>query len=200
MKTLHRPTLFGWSVFDESRNVDFNSVLWTGPAGNVVIDPLPLSAHDDAHLRALGGARFVIVTNSDHVRDTRGFAERTGARVLGPRAERAAFPVACDGWLADGDEPVPGLQVFELSGSKTHGELALLLDGHTLVTGDLVRAHQGGRLNLLPDGKLGDRPLAVASARRLSELPSIEAVLVGDGWPIFRDGKRALEELVATLS
>ena len=200
MKTLHRPDFFGWSVFDTSRNLDFNSVLWTGAPGGVAVDPLPLSAHDEAHLYALGGATTVIVTNSDHARDARRFAELTSARILGPRAERAAFPLPCDGFLGEGDEPVPGVRVLELSGSKTEGELALLLGGTTLVTGDLIRAHGGGRLDLLPDAKLADRALAIASVKRLSELPSVDAVLVGDGWPVFRDGKRALEELVRTVS
>jgi hypothetical protein len=199
MKSLHRPTLFGWSVFDESRNVDFNSVLWTEPAGNVVIDPLPLSPHDEKHLMALGGARVVVITNSDHVRDARRFSELTGARLIGPRAERDAFPIPCDEWVGEGDEPVPGLRVFELEGSKTRGELALLLGGHTLVTGDLVRAQQAGRLNLLPNAKLTDRDRAAASVRRLAELLSVDAVLVGDGWSVFRDGRRALDELVSGL-
>jgi hypothetical protein len=200
MKSLHRPTLFGWSTFDESRNVDFNSVLWTEPPGNVAIDPLPLSPHDEKHLGALGGARLVVITNSDHVRDARRFVELTGARVVGPRAERDSFPIPCDDWIGEGDEPVPGLRVLELDGSKTRGELALLLGGHTLVTGDLVRAQQAGRLNLLPKAKLTDPSRAAASVRRLAELPSVEAVLVGDGWSIFRDGRRALEELAALCS
>jgi hypothetical protein len=200
MKTMHRPDFFGWSVFDTSRNLDFNSVLWTGAPGGLVVDPLPLSAHDEAHLSALGGATTVIVTNSDHARAARRFAELASARILGPRAEREAFPIPCDGWLGEGDEPVPGVRVFELSGSKTAGELALLLGSTTLVTGDLIRAHGGGRLDLLPDTKLADRALAIASVKRLSELPSVDAVLVGDGWPVFRDGKRALEELVRAIS
>jgi len=199
MKTLHRGTFFGWSVFDEARNLDFNSVLWTGTPGNLVVDPLPLSRHDEAHLRALGGARTVVLTNSDHVRDARRFAELTGARVLGPGGERDTFPMACDGWIGEGDEPAPGVRVFEMDGSKTRGELALLLDGDTVVTGDLVRAHQGGRLSLLPDAKLADRARAVASARRLAALPRVDAVLVGDGWPIFRDGSKVLMELVDRL-
>jgi hypothetical protein len=199
MKTLHRPTLFGWSAFDESRNIDFNSVFWTGTPGNVAVDPLPLSSHDEAHIRALGGVRVVVVTNSDHVRDARRFADHFGARILGPRAERPGFPIVCDEWVGEGDEPLRGLRVFELHGSKTEGELALLLDDHTLVTGDLVRAHQAARLNLLPDPKLEDRTRAVASVGRLADLPSVEAVLVGDGWPVFRDGKRVLGELMASL-
>ena len=91
---------------------------------------------------------------------------------------------------------VPGLVVHEVAGSKTPGELALVLEGTTLITGDLVRAHEGGRLCLLPDAKLGDGAAARASARRLAALPGIEAVIVGDGWPVFRHGAEALRELV----
>jgi len=199
MKRLHRPDLFGWSVFNEDRNIDFHSVLWTRPEGNVAIDPLPLAPHDEKHLAELGGAGIVVVTNSDHVRDARRLADDCGAVLLGPAAERDSFPVACDRWLEDGDEIVPGLSALEMAGSKTPGELALLLDDTTLVTGDLVRAHEGGRLCLLPDAKLSDRAAALASVRRLAGLPQIEAVLTGDGWPVFRDGTARLRELAADL-
>jgi hypothetical protein len=197
MKLLHRPDLFGWSRFDESRNLDFHSVLWVRPGGNVAVDPLPLSEHDAKHLEALGGAALVIVTNSDHTRDAAAFAARTGAEIAGPRAERETFPIRCSRWLGDGDAPVPGVHVLELAGSKTPGELALLLDGSTLVTGDLVRAHRGGGLDRLPDAKLADRSAALGSIERLAALEGVDAVLPGDGWPVFRDGRRALAELVA---
>ena len=200
MKRLHRPDLFGWSVFDESRNLDFHSVLWVRDGGNVAIDPLPLSPHDRAHLEALGGVALVVVTNSDHVRAAASLAKECGARLAGPAAERATFPFACDLWLADGDAPAPGLVALALDGSKTPGELALVLDGTTLVTGDLVRAHEGGRLATLPAAKLRDAAKAAASVRRLAALPGIDAVLVGDGWPIFRGAGAALRELAATLS
>ncbi|HMR78492.1 MAG TPA: hypothetical protein PKD61_25475, partial [Polyangiaceae bacterium] len=67
MKSLHRDDLFGWSLFDESRNIDFHSVLWRRADGNVAIDPLPLSPHDAQHLDSLGGVRHIVVTNSDHL-------------------------------------------------------------------------------------------------------------------------------------
>jgi hypothetical protein len=196
MKRLHRPDLYAWSCFDESRDIDFSSVAWIRPGGNVVIDPLPMSDHDRAHLERLGGAALIVITNSDHVRRAQSLAQQLGAKLCGPRAERENFPLACDGWLGEGDEPMAGLQVLEMHGSKTPGELALVLERTTLITGDLVRGQVGGALNLLPDAKLADRSLALASVKRiLHEHPQIEAVLVGDGWPVFRDGARALAAL-----
>src|SRR5512139_522317 len=109
MKQLHRPDLHAWSAYDESRRMDFNSVLWRRDVGNVLFDPLPLAPHDERHLAELGGAAWIVVTNSEHVRGARELAARTGARVLGPHGERARFPVPCERWLADGDEPFPGL-------------------------------------------------------------------------------------------
>jgi glyoxylase-like metal-dependent hydrolase (beta-lactamase superfamily II) len=199
VKRLHRKDLFGWSRFDEARNIDFHSVLWVRPAGNIAVDPLPLTEHDQRHLAELGGLSLIVITNSDHVRAAAELARSTGAALLGPAGEQAAFPVACSRWLADGDEVVPGLRAHALAGSKTPGELALVLDGSTLITGDLIRAHEAGRLCTLPDAKLADRAAAVASVRRLAAIPGIDAVLPGDGWPVFRAGRAALDELAASL-
>jgi len=200
MKKLHRPDLYGYSQFNEERNIDFHSVLWVRPAGNILIDPLPLSAHDVAHLDALGGVKTIVITTSDHVRDAHDIAAHYHAEIHGPDGERETFPVFCQRWLEDNDEVVPGLRVFAMRGSKTPGELALLLEENTLITGDLIRAHEGGRLCLLPDAKLKDRNAAVASIKRLAGLAHIQAVLVGDGWPVFRDGGKVLRELADSLS
>lgn len=197
MKHLHRVDLRMWSVFDQSRDVDFNSLVWCRDGGNVLVDPLPLSAADLAQLEELGGASVVVITNSDHVRDAAELARRFGAELAGPAAERDTFPFACDRWLRDGDEARPGLRVFEMEGSKTPGELALLLDESTLITGDLVRGQRGGSLNLLPDAKLADKAAALSSVRRLAELPKVDAVLVGDGWPLFAGGRGCLARLLA---
>lgn len=192
MKQTHNSDVFTWSSFDEARNVDFNGYAWIRPGGNVLIDPMPMGAHDRAHLDALGGAAWIVVTNSDHTRDAAALATALGAKVAGPAAERGAFEA--DRWLDDGDEVVPGLRVHTLEGSKTPGELALRL-GDTLFFGDLVRGHSGGRLNLLPAAKLTDERRARSSVRRLIT-DDVSAVLVGDGWPCFVDGAARLRELV----
>ena len=88
---------------------------------------------------------------------------------------------------------------MELHGSKTPGELALLLEGSTLITGDLIRAHEGGKLCLLPDPKLTDKRKAIASVQRVSQLRDLEAVLPGDGWPVFRNAREVLGELLTSL-
>ena len=56
-----------------------------------------------------------------------------------------------------------------------------------------IRTHYQGLL--LPDGKLASVERARASVQRLARLPGIEAVLTGDGWPVFRHGAEALAEL-----
>jgi glyoxylase-like metal-dependent hydrolase (beta-lactamase superfamily II) len=193
MKSLHRPDLFAWSHFDEARNVDFHGVAWIRQDGNLLIDPLPMSEHDRAHLQRWrrGG---IVVTNSDHVRGAQALAEAFGA-TRRPRAERETFPLAC-ALAGRRRRAAAGAARVRLQGSKTAGELALVIDGTTLVCGDLVRGHSAGRLNLLPEGKLRDRAAALASLQRIvAAHPRLDAVLVGDGWPLFGDGARALAAL-----
>ncbi|MEH1818522.1 MAG: MBL fold metallo-hydrolase [Nostoc sp.] len=199
MKSLHRPDLYSWSNFNPARNIDFNGIAWIRPDGNILIDPVALSNHDWNHLRSLGGVVWIVLTNSEHIRASKEIADQTYAKIAGPIAEKDTFPLPCDRWLSDGEEFVPGLEVIELNGSKTPGELALLLEETTLITGDLVRARKAGSLTILPDDKLLNREEAVASVRRLAQLSRVEAVLVGDGWPVFRDGRDRLQDLVATL-
>ena len=102
MKALHRPDLFTWSAYDAALRMDFNSLLWRRPDGNVLFDPLPLATPDEEHLAELGAAAFILLTNSAHVRGARELAARTGATVLGPAGERDGFPIPCARWLADG--------------------------------------------------------------------------------------------------
>jgi glyoxylase-like metal-dependent hydrolase (beta-lactamase superfamily II) len=198
MKRLHRRDLFTWSRYDEALHVDFNGLLWKREDGNVLVDPLPLAPENERHLADLGGAAWILITNSDHVRGAREIAARTGARVLGPAGERQSFPIPCERWLSDGEEPFPGLVVRELHGSKTPGELALVLDGDTAIFGDTVRAHRADALMLLPDQKLREPARVLESLRRFRSLhPAFVHALVGDGWCAFRHGGTLLDELLA---
>lgn len=199
MKSLHRPDLYSWSYFNPARNIDFNGFAWIRPEGNILIDPVALSNHDWNHLESLGGVAWIIITNSDHLRSAKEIANQTYSKIAGPAGEKESFPILCDAWLSDGEEFVPGLKVIEMQGSKTAGELALLLEERTLIAGDLVRSPVAGSLTILPDDKLLNRENAIASVSRLTGLQKVEAVLVGDGWSIFRDGRERLQELMESL-
>ncbi len=199
MKKLHQPNLYCWSTFDKSRNIDFHSFLWQREAGNIAFDPQSLSPHDAEHLTSLGGVDIIIVSNSDHIRDAKNLAATTGAKIYGPAAEQANFELPCDGWLSGDDKLCDDLQIFALQGSKTQGELAFVIEEKTLLTADLIRAHAGGALCLLPDAKLMDKAAAVASVKALIKRIDVDAVLVCDGWPVFRDGQKILQELASSL-
>ncbi len=198
MKRLHRDDCFGWSTFQESLDLDFNSVAWVRPAGTVLVDPLPMSPHDLKHLESLGGAAIIVITNSAHVRGAQALAAHLGAKIFGPAAERSAFPLACDRWLTDGEDVVDGLRAFALDGSKTPGELCLVLEQTTVISGDLLRGHRAGAINLLPAPKLTNRAAALASLARLPQRERFETILVGDGWSLFHDAARHLEALLAS--
>jgi hypothetical protein len=199
MKLLHTDNLFCWSQFDEDRNIDFHSYLWVSGEGNVVFDPLPLTRHDEDHLKSLGGVTYIIISNSDHIRHAENLAKLTGAQIWGPVGEAKNFPIKCTKWLNEGDDVLDGLDIYALNGSKTHGELAFVIDGETLITGDLVRAHSGGKLCMLPDVKLLDIEEAKNSVKRLAAIAGVKAILPGDGWPVFRDGKQVLSELANSI-
>ncbi len=199
MKSLHKSNLYCWSQFDEARNIDFHSYLWIREKGNIVFDPLPLSGHDKDHLSALGKVSHIIISNSDHVRNSQNLADETGAVIWGPEAEKDNFPMECSRWLGASLDLLEGLDVYCLNGSKTAGELAFVIEGETLITGDLIRAHSGGTLCLLPESKLQNLDDAIESVKKLADIKGIKAILTGDGWPIFRDGDTVMGELVASL-
>jgi len=200
VKKLHRPDLFAWSCFDESRDLDFNGHLLVQAEGpNIAFDPMPPSDHDARQISDLGGVDLVMISTADHVRAAAAFVERWGAEVAAPAAERGLGELATlgvDHWLED-DALRGGVRCLWMRGSKTPGELAFLLpDGETLITGDLVRGQRAGSLNLLPDEKLSDRGAALRSVARLAELGGVRAVLVGDGQSIYREGRERLRELL----
>jgi len=202
LKSLHRLDLYAWSTFDTARNVDFNGTFWRHDDGNVAVDPMELSAHDEAHVNQLGGLDWILLTNADHVRDTATIAPRFNARIAAPAAERddpRLGDLDIEHWLEPREVLACGIHCIPMAGSKgLAGELAFLLPGgDTIICGDLVRGQKAGALNLLPDAKLTNRQASLASVRELVALSQLEAVLVGDGQSIFRDARPRLTELLA---
>ena len=84
MKRVMFDDLYTWSVFNEEKQFDFNGYLWVREQGNILIDPVPMSARDAAQLDALGGAAL------NHPDKSRPRAGRGGVQGAHRRADRGA--------------------------------------------------------------------------------------------------------------
>jgi uncharacterized cupin superfamily protein len=186
--------IYAWSVFNETRQIDFNGHLWIRPQGNVLIDPVAMIESDLEQLDSLGGAALIVLTNKDHERQADFFRRRTGASVAVHTADAQALECDADRLLCDGEEIVPGLIAVHLDHGKSPGELALHWpQKKLLLAGDLIVGAPTGAFSLLMDEKLADPPRAAAQIRRLLALP-FDAILVGDGHSILRDARQRLLE------
>jgi glyoxylase-like metal-dependent hydrolase (beta-lactamase superfamily II) len=209
MKSTLLPGLCYWSEYQPDRRLDFNGFAWVGPGapeGGLLIDPLPLSPAALAWLREQGGARWILLTNFDHLRAAPELARLLSAQVVAPAQERGRFGAAgaaVDHWFGARDElPAPlrrSIDVRWLRGGKSEVEAAFVLEPlRTLLCGDLVRSHESGRLRLLPPPKLSAPALAAADVRALG--CDYDALLLGDGDCLFRGARAALEQLAAELA
>lgn len=195
-----------WSRFQPDRGIDFNGFLWVREGGNVLIDPMPTNDDELASLRSLGGARWILLTNFDHLRATRPLKNQLGAEVLAPAGEHDRFGPEgglVDHWFASSADLPEDLRedvgVYPIHGGKSEVEVALLLrPARALVFGDAVRSHVAGELRLLPDPKLADRARVVDSLRPLRDLP-FDGVLLGDGDNILWQGHAAFEAFLDGL-
>ena len=191
MKALHRPDLFSWSVFDQLRNIDLNATLWVRHEGNIAFDPVTVSDHDLQHLAQLGGLSHILLSTPTHTEAAEELSALTGATILSAPTQ--------DTNNGSSGPAFDGLSVITLPGSTTPGEVAYLLDETTLICGELIRAPTAGSLSLLPPDRILTHSTAKTSIERLAALPHIEAVLVRNGWHIFRNGRLRLGDLAQEL-
>ena len=182
MKRVMFDDLYTWSVFNEEKQFDFNGFLLVRAEGNILIDPVPMSAGDAAQLDALGGAALIVLTNRDHERDAVAFKERTGAQIVAHEADAPLFALAVDRTVADGEEIVPDLRVLHLAHGKSPGEIALLWRGGSVAfIGDYVWGHPVGSLVLGAEPAVADPAQAALQLRKLLAIPQFDALLLGDG-------------------
>ncbi len=186
-----------WSVWQPERNLFFNSHFIACSDGNLIVDPLPLSAADAGEIDERGGAAWVLVTNRDHQRDATAFAARFGAKVAAGERDAELLSVAVDRRLVDG-ATFCGATVIGVPGMKSPGEIALHFpDRRTALVGDALWGDPAGSLRLMPDDKLADPPLVARSLRAVLACDP-QHLLVGDGQSIYFDALRALRACLDT--
>ncbi len=197
MKRVMFDDLYTWSVFNEEKQFDFNGYLWMREQGNILIDPVPMSASDAAQLDALGGASLIVLTNRDHERDAVAFQERTGAQIVAHEADAPLFELSVERTVTDGEEIVPDLRVLHLAHGKSPGEIALLWRGGSVAfIGDYVWGHPVGKLVLGAEPAVADPAQAALQLRKLLAVPQLDALLLGDGHSICHGARDALQAML----
>ena len=194
MKRVAFDTIYSWSTFDETRQIDFNGHLWVRDGGNVIIDPVAMIDSDLQQLDDLGGAAWIVVSNRDHERQAALMRSRTGGQIVAHEQDGPLLETTPDRTLVDGEEVVPGLRAVHLPSGKSPGEIALYWPQTKLIlSGDLIVGEPLGQLTLLPDAKLANAPAAALAIRKLLAL-DFDAILVGDGHSILHDARERLLE------
>jgi len=191
------PGVLTWPWFSEPHGYDFNGTLVLHKDGNLCIDPLEPDAAVLEHLTKEGIAQ-ILITNRNHVRAANAIRRATGARVAIHSADAARAReqgAEIDAGLGIGERVGP-FRVVGVPG-KSPGEVALHDPvNRYLVVGDAVVGNPPGALSLLSERVIDDPARLRESVRRLLEL-SFDAVIVGDGIPLLKEGRQRLEELVA---
>ena len=193
------PGVFTWAWRSEPHGYDFNGTLVLHAQGNLCIDPVE-PGEEVLHRLAQEGIARILITNRNHVRGANRVRERTGARLA---IHPADAPYAREQGAQIDDELAVGGRVgpFVILGvpGKSPGEIALHDPvRRLLIVGDAVIGNPPGRLSLLRERVMDDPPRLRASLRQLLET-DFDALLVGDGTPIRKDGHARLRELVETF-
>ena len=191
------PGIFTWSHFSQEKQIEFNGWCIPSKEGSIIIDPpqCPESTLDE--IDQFGDVKSIILTNKDHVRRAEEFAGRFRAPILIHQADAPLVSVRIGGLFKQGDELPGGLEPWRINDAKSPGECVLLhRAAGALIVGDALIGKPAGQLNLLPAAKYADVAKAREGIRFLLKL-AFDAVLVGDGTPIVKGGRKAVEEFLA---
>ncbi len=145
------PGIFVWQVYDPAVKADLFSTALETPSGMYLVDPVDLGAAAMQMLERCHNIAGIIVTNENHERAVRWFAERFSVPIY-LRAD-LEHPDTVPGTigLQDKQAIAPGLRVLAIDGAPA-GEIALHYeaDGGTMVVGDALINFDPHGFGLLP--------------------------------------------------
>ena len=189
-------SLWLWQAFDPAVKADlFSTVVRTGEQ-LFVIDPILLERGAFEELDALGKVTGVLITNTNHLRAVKSFAQKYGATVF------AGAEVACElsgekKLALETDEQVAREFTSIAIAGAAVGETAyhFLADGGTMVVGDALINLEPYAFALLPEKYCSDQKEMRRSLRQLLDRP-FERLLFAHGLPLLRSARARLETLL----
>ena len=191
------PGVFTWAWLSPEKKIDFNGWYLATPDEPILIDPphCPEAALDEIEQR--GAPKAILLTNKDHIRQAEAYAGRFRAPILIHQADAPLLAGRIGGVFKHGDDLPGGAHAIRIPDSKSPGETAFLIRrANAVILGDALIGRPEGQLNLLPAERLADVTRAREGIRVLLKY-SFDGVLVGDGAPIPRGGRRAIEDFLA---
>jgi hypothetical protein len=193
------PGIFTWQVYDAAVKSDLFSTALETPSGTYLIDPIGLDAEALRNLESRRPVTGIVVTNENHERAARQFAERFSVPIFlhASLAKAAGLPQTIA--LQDGGAVSPGLNALALDGAPA-GEIALHYeaDGGTMVVGDALINFEPYGFALLPAKYCRDFKLMRRSLPRLLDY-TFERMLFAHGTPILSGARAQLEQLLAAI-
>jgi glyoxylase-like metal-dependent hydrolase (beta-lactamase superfamily II) len=191
------PGIFVWQVYDPAVKADLFSTALETRTGTYLVDPVGLETKAMQTLEERPKIAGIVVTNENHERAARRFAERFSVPVYLHSALSKAVTLQRTIELQDKEEIEPGLMAVALDGAPA-GEIALHYeaDGGTLIVGDALINFEPHGFALLPAKYCRDFKLMRRSLPRLLDY-AFERMLFAHGTPILSGAHARLERLLA---
>jgi glyoxylase-like metal-dependent hydrolase (beta-lactamase superfamily II) len=203
------PGIFTWGATYADKPWDLNGYAVALQGCTVLVDPPAPEEADWLNFDALKQIAKIVLTNRDHVRDTKVFQTRYSAHlVAGTDEVMELAPLVIDEPVREGGLVAEALRVIHLPG-KSPGEIGLYIDpahhagsrelGGILILGDAIIGHPPGTLGLIPEQKLDNPAKLKLSLRKLLDY-NFSVLLLCDGQPMLKDGKFKVAEFLNTFA
>lgn len=191
------PGVLIWQVYDPAVKADLFSTALETPSGTYLIDPIGLADEAANTLEARQKVSGIVVTNENHERRARQFAEKFSVPIYLNRELGPAMALGQTIELEDNGTLAPGLTVVAIDGAPA-GEIALHYnaDGGTMVIGDALINFEPKGFALLPAKYCRDFKLMRRSLPRLLDY-TFERMFFAHGTPILSGARARLEQLLA---
>lgn len=194
------PGILVWQAYDSKVKADLFSTALQTHAGTCIVDPIPLAPEGLLSLRARHPkAAGVFVTNANHARAARDFAETFCVPLYVHDELRGSPDFLQATGVRDGEVFSQVLTAIALGGGPA-GEMALHYNdnGGTMVVGDALINFEPHGFGLLPARYCLDSKLMRRSLKKLLDYP-FERILFAHGTPILSGARARVEQLLATI-
>jgi glyoxylase-like metal-dependent hydrolase (beta-lactamase superfamily II) len=185
-----------WHAYDSAVKSKLYSTCVTTPDSSYLIDPIPLRSEALGELIGSSRVAAIIVTNSNHHRDSAEFGRQFWVPVFAHGETFSDKPPCAFRKVADGDEICSGLRAIRIQGAA-QGEIAAHYapDGGTLIMGDALINFEPYGFTFLPAKYCSNQKQMRRSLRKLLDYKA-ERILFAHGTPILSGASDRLKRLL----